>query len=314
MDGSNPQNVGFVRNDALLLIVILSNEDDCSVADTAMFDNAQASIDDELGPWESFRCFEFGVACDDDQPRLPGVRTACGVREPSPYMTAIADYVTFIRALKTDPTQVMVAAITGDTGPVEVFLNSDSQGHPELRSTCPGSHPPPLIDAGPPPPLDDDGPQTAAPGIRLRAFLDGFPGRSVFQPLCAEDMASSLRAIARLAGTVSTASSTCLLGPIANADLCRVFHATNPQTDAEIRTPVPNCRATGGAVLCFTIESDPARCGHTDSGLSVLARASATTPADAHVVVECPVSSPEPSYGASTVPPTPVRNHVSPPM
>ena len=38
LNGSNDENAGFLRNDAVLAVVILSDEDDCSASDTTMFD------------------------------------------------------------------------------------------------------------------------------------------------------------------------------------------------------------------------------------------------------------------------------------
>lgn len=67
----NATNNGFLREDAFLAVIIISDEDDCSTENTQMF-NTDASldrIDSDLGFLSSFRCFEFGVQCEPDDPR-----------------------------------------------------------------------------------------------------------------------------------------------------------------------------------------------------------------------------------------------------
>jgi hypothetical protein len=53
---TNPQNAGFLRGDANLAVVIIADEDDCSVLDPAMLGPASPA----LGPLGSFRCTRFG--------------------------------------------------------------------------------------------------------------------------------------------------------------------------------------------------------------------------------------------------------------
>ena len=70
-DGAAPvENLGFLRPDADLAIVLLSNEDDCSVLDgLPLFDtSANSKLDSQLGPPSSFRCNEFGHLCDGAAP------------------------------------------------------------------------------------------------------------------------------------------------------------------------------------------------------------------------------------------------------
>ncbi|HWN70895.1 MAG TPA: hypothetical protein VNM90_24805, partial [Haliangium sp.] len=46
----SPDNAGFLRTDAVLAVVFLTDEDDCSAFDPAMFDPSQTSLDSPLGP------------------------------------------------------------------------------------------------------------------------------------------------------------------------------------------------------------------------------------------------------------------------
>src|SRR5215831_3171607 len=58
-------NQGFLRDAALLAVILVDDEDDCSVPpDSMLFDPSQTMLSDPLGPLASFRCTEFGITCD----------------------------------------------------------------------------------------------------------------------------------------------------------------------------------------------------------------------------------------------------------
>ena len=175
LDGTNAQNDGFRRPDALLAVVILSDEDDCSTADVNMFDTSQTQIDDPLGPLSSFRCFEFGVQCSPDDPRVAGPRTDCVSREDSQYMYPIQQYVDFLQTLA--PGNVVVAAIQGNPTPVAV--GSNFEGNPQLEPSC------------------ISGSGEASPGVRLAQFLGEFPGVNQIRSIC-DTLPSSLQSFAQL--------------------------------------------------------------------------------------------------------------------
>ena len=71
LDPLDPDNAGFLRPDARLAIVMLTNEDDCSVAsDSLLLDPAINSAQDPsgLGALQSYRCNEFGHLCGGQPP------------------------------------------------------------------------------------------------------------------------------------------------------------------------------------------------------------------------------------------------------
>ena len=70
-DPKDPDNGGFLRDDAILAIVMLTNEDDCSVApNSLLLDPGVDSATDPtgLGALQSYRCNEFGHLCDGQPP------------------------------------------------------------------------------------------------------------------------------------------------------------------------------------------------------------------------------------------------------
>lgn len=261
LDGSIAANDGFLREDALLAVVIVSDEDDCSTFDNAMFDTSQNDPGSPLGPLSSFRCFEFGIECAGDDPRTPGAKTDCTPRLDSPYMADIAEYADFLKGLKSDPSLVIVGGIFGEADQVEVALSDNN--HPTLAPGC------------------ESASGSAYPGVRLQAFLDQFPNRNRFASICSDAMSGPLETAARKIGGVG-GRSPCLEGAIADIDAaaagiqaeCRVYEAPAGATRSE-RTEL----AAGD----FEIVAAP-ECAHA-SGLAVSLN---TTPSPgAHLQVEC---------------------------
>ena len=71
--GPPAENAGFLRPDAYLAIILITNEDDCSASPgqgpnnrIPLFDTrSNTNIASQLGPPANFRCNEFGHLCDD---------------------------------------------------------------------------------------------------------------------------------------------------------------------------------------------------------------------------------------------------------
>ncbi|MBC8132260.1 MAG: VWA domain-containing protein, partial [Deltaproteobacteria bacterium] len=62
-------NRGFLRDEAVLAIVLLTDEDDCSAPPSSnLFDPGDTLVSDPLGPVSSFRCNEFGHLCAGQPP------------------------------------------------------------------------------------------------------------------------------------------------------------------------------------------------------------------------------------------------------
>ena len=118
------QNRGFLREEAVLALVLLTDEDDCSApVDTNLFDPAQTLVSQPLGPLGSFRCNEFGHLCSGQRP--PRARAVelqdCHSAEDG-RLLKIGDLVDFFRGLKANPDDVMVAAVTGPATPYSITV------------------------------------------------------------------------------------------------------------------------------------------------------------------------------------------------
>ncbi|MCA9671806.1 MAG: hypothetical protein KC503_39675 [Myxococcales bacterium] len=153
-------NPGFLRADAALAIVFVTNKDDCSTPRPELFDPSGQALSDPLGPLTSFRCFEFGVRCDVNDRTVVGPRYGC---VPSgDYLFGVADLAKRLAELKPKG-QVVVAAIAGPTGRVEVGKDGDN---PVLKPGCSSSH------------------GTSVPAVRLEALVNAFAPNSYFASSC----------------------------------------------------------------------------------------------------------------------------------
>ncbi|MGE5184081.1 MAG: hypothetical protein ACM31C_18550, partial [Acidobacteriota bacterium] len=95
LDGSRPENTGFLREGVPLAIVILTDEDDASVRDPSVFalPGARDHGDFIVQP-------EYAYACDQPiSPTAPGTYTSCRVRTDS-YLTDPSSYVQFLDTVK----------------------------------------------------------------------------------------------------------------------------------------------------------------------------------------------------------------------
>lgn len=140
LDG-HPDNVWFLREEAHLAVILLNTEDDCSVADPYFWDMSDNSLESELGPVSNFRCFEFGVTCDENDRTAVGPRTGCEPRDdPGPLLHPIARYTDFLLAIK-EPAQLTVTALVGPVEDDTVWVSRDVSDLPYVDLACLGRHP-----------------------------------------------------------------------------------------------------------------------------------------------------------------------------
>jgi hypothetical protein len=163
LDPAGP-NRGFLRDDASLAVIVLSDEDDCSaVSPDALFDPDPKL----LGPLGSFRCSEFGLSCIND--RQSGLRTGC---EPAKdWLVKVDEVAATFKALR--PGRFFFAALAGATSPVVVGAE---KGAPVLEPSCYSAL------------------GSAVPAIRLKAVADRLPA-SFFASVC-DNFVPSFQAIA----------------------------------------------------------------------------------------------------------------------
>jgi len=272
LNGSNAQNQGFLRDNAFLAVIIISDEDDCSTEDGGMFntDAAQDNISSSLGFLSSFRCFEFGVVCNPDTPRSSGPRVDCVPRDNSQYMYNVAEYANFLKGLKDDPGQIIVAGIIGNTSPVAVISN---MGEPKLDASCSSSS------------------GTADPAIRINSFLEAFPNRNTSTTICNDDLSDALTVIADLLAKVI--GNPCMEGDLKLTDgapVCTVADVRNLNQDGQEETIIGLCNAGMDNLPCYHFVQDTAACDidtYPTQLTLVIERGNSDVPANTTVVARC---------------------------
>ncbi len=284
-------NRGFLREDAYLAVIFIADEDDCSQEHSVGPNALLAAETSTLGAQQSFRCTRFGVLCDTNGQNpnamnAVGAKAKCHPNDDSPYLTKVSDYVTFLKGLKADPLKVIVAGIMGPNDPFATELRAPQGSNvkiPALAHSC--SY------------IGGDGlPEVADPAVRLRFFLDQFPNRSTFAPICQRDLSGGLQQIGDLLKTVI--GDPCIEGKLA------VVATTNgvPEYDCAVSsvrtigTPpvrdekiIPKCdppNGSGTSEPCWHLVEDTVNCKNNDH-LTLTIEHKDLLLSDTHVVANC---------------------------
>jgi hypothetical protein len=263
---NNTANAGFLRPSANLVILFVSDEDDCSLEHVGLVGTDPTTF----GPLDSFRCTRFGITCDQggattDAMNQVGTKTSCHSNESGANLTKIADYATFLKGLKSDPRKVMVGALVGPATPFAVELRTPAGGttaQPELAHAC-------SFQSG-------TATSVADPAVRIAELAGQFEHHAV-DTICQADLSPGLGDIAQQLAPLL--GSPCLTQAIAQPADCVVADVTL----AGVSTPIPKCPSSGD---CYTIATDATLCPIAPQLALQLTRV--TTPAaDAVTTVKC---------------------------
>lgn len=254
LDG-NPDNLGFLRPDAYLAVIVIADEDDCSLAKSSLF-AGNASGDPLWGDRVNFRCTQQGVECETPSTDLaiPGLRQDCHPKFDSEELTEIDRYVAFLKGLKADPYDVVVAGIVGDEGPFEIITKAN--GASVLAPSC--------VYNG------VDGEQFAYPSVRTSDFLRQFPTRATRTTICDGDLSPGLTQIGALLKSVI--QDPCFTAQLSDVDpatpgaqyqcaVTEVRYRANQEPE-ELRV-IGRCDDVHTRLPCWTIEEDAATCSYT---------------------------------------------------
>jgi hypothetical protein len=267
--GGVPENAGFLRDDAALAVVFVSDSDDCSAPpESPLFDKNLSST---YGFESTFRCRRFGDACgdpptplayDSSHGPLHGCRPAPqhgGLLFDTARYTAWLTQPAMAGGLKADPEDVILYAIDGDVEPFEVVLSNPGTPRglplPVCGSLNEQSNPPctPVIQYscwGASPAFN------ATPSVRLEAVVQSVAhhGRHSWCD-AADDFAGAFDDIARLIQT--RFSEGCLTAGFATDDGHGALRAdcTVIQGSPGQLTSVPACDGRV-ALPCWRVAAD----------------------------------------------------------
>ena len=253
LDGSVPENDGFLREDARLAIVFVSDEDDCSVRDYEMFNLNKATI----GQPTDFRCQQHGLTCENGAPTDRGEYSGCVPAEGSQYMYDVSEYVTFLRGLKKYPdSDILVAGIIGDVeDPIVVGDHVSVVDEIGVQQSCFS------------PNGDTDG---AFPPVRLQAFFDSFAFKQTGS-ICS-DLSGVLRDIGKFIGPPP--EGACVPSSLVDRDdtaaglqpECVVAEIRDPDTAMQTERLLRVCDnqsdpASSKTLPCYTLTERIGQCG-----------------------------------------------------
>jgi len=281
-DGARPPqlNLGFLRENAALAIVILSAVDDCSTAsgaDLFKTDPAAPGLSDPMGPLTHYRCNRSGHLCAVDGMMLsapplgpaPGGPDDKGTEQlvycvsneqPNGPLRPVADIAAGIRKLKPRPDdQIAVAAIVAPAAPYGVRWTAAGPANPpdpdelwpSVMLSCGAVGDPALNPSA----LDWSTDGTAGePAVRIAQFLQAFQRRQ-FASICDPRYTSISSAVAAQVADVAR-GVTCSPAPIpddaSGQPPCSVVARYLDTQNLPAQTTIANCALTGDQMPCWT--------------------------------------------------------------
>jgi hypothetical protein len=290
-------NANFLRPNAYLAIVMVTNEDDDSAPPvTPLFDTSSRSIADPYGPLQSYRANEFGHLCNGMKPPRtmpasfpPG---ACVSAEDMGLLIPLHTMIAEIKALKPDPSKIFVAAIAGPPDPYNVIMvpaasgTSDAQAGimwPNIAHSC----------------MQNSG-EYGDPSIRLAEFVEAFGRNGVFESICADSFAPALMNIANTIG--KALGPQCVVGKLVDTDGmpgdpivpdCTVVDHTFDNAGNQVDSVVPSCASNGSQPPCWSLGTDAMNCPALPDGtpqhvLNVM-RPAGNQPSDLNSTLSCSI-------------------------
>jgi len=295
-DPTDADNAGFLRDDAALGIVIITNQDDCSVpADSDLFDPRQLTVADPYGAARPYRCAEFGWLCDGMSPPHalsprsdPVPLDACTADPTGGHLTALAEVRAFLVGLKASPDDVMISMIAGPNQPVVLGHGvampaggTPAGDSPALEASCSGT-----------------GGESALPAVRLKSFADTFGPNGLFLPACVPATTFS-QALKNFLETIHIGSSRCLTGiPASSAagrPSCTVTETHTDENEVQTRWVLSSCDADRTVLPCWKLEQQ-ATCPGGAPELTVCRDPACSSgplsPESGHVAIECQTACP----------------------
>jgi hypothetical protein len=217
---------GFVRPGADLAVVILTDEDDCSVSSAAFVPTPP--------PYEdaSFACFRHGVVCDPDEPYELGQKLGCRSREDAETTFPVQGYVDLLRGLKPEPNRVTVGIIAATA--TDAYVSQTESGAFHVDAHCEVAVP--------------DAVAPGFPAIRLGSLAGALGDDAITATICEPAFDDVLDAIG--ARAYRDVDGACL-DRRARAE-CDLTWTAPGETILQL----PACAATGGAAPCWELRDD----------------------------------------------------------
>lgn len=276
------EHKGFLRDDAYLAIVLITDEDDCSADWTSLM--FQESLPNET---TSLRCATRGHVCDGHNLEYPTTQefktnlANCAPRDSDDLaLMKVSEMVKAVRDSKPRPAeQVIVAGIFG--WPADVQGLTDGNG--KTAEYHIGKDPTPIADQENKfdylPICEVEGLGKNYAGIRLKAFVDSFGAdNGLMFPLCANDFKKPMQKIGEKLR--KTLEDTCINYPFIDTSKadgvqpsCSVVDRI-PANKGYTETKLPPCNGEnpGANKACWELAVDAEKCTKTAEHFKIKVR------------------------------------------
>jgi hypothetical protein len=277
----NQASGAFLRPDAHLGIIIISDEDDCSAdPDATLFNDVR------VGQNPNLRCATAGHSCQGTPVPGAAMTTTLGACRPQEHaadeasrragLINIATFVNHVKALKAPDRRVLVAGVFGwSDDPATPYTIRAQDGALDLDPICNTA-------AG-----------KAAPAIRLKAFVDAFGADGSWHSICGADLSAAMTkfgvAVARLKGDTCLQDRPLDVQPETPAlDVDCVVEEQEPGAEPRL---LPLCAP--GRPDCFEVKEDPTCPG---SGVRLVTARAVPAPEGTSLKLRCraPVAAAKP--------------------
>lgn len=276
-DTSIDDNAGFLRPDAILAVVYVTDEDDCSAPpDSDVYNPMPSGPPDamagNLGLLNSYRCNKWGIVCDvDGAPQLMPYSAANDLQNCRPATETdggklfdVDRYVNFFTkpkaqgGVKVNPEDVILVAIAADPagGVSSTIANPGMQnadGQPTECSGPLGQNCAVLVKHSCVAPSDHR--FFGDPAVRLKSVVESAKNHQ-FTSICDTDYTQALQALGEL--IVSQIGAGCLNSPILDKENpdCVVEDVTALDDGTTAISPIKSCDATQGSTPCWKLETN----------------------------------------------------------
>jgi hypothetical protein len=268
-----PENAGFFRNgtdeSALLVVVLVTDEDDCSADPTTdLFDVNKVGA---YGLDLSYRCTQYGIICDEDPNQPPysaaGPFGSCRARTPAEggKLIDVQKYIDYYTkpagpggsgGAKVDPRDVIVVSITAPPSPVSSIVANPGN----YSMSCM----PPLDplkcavllqhSCFAPAPLDKT--FFGDPAVRINQVVSAVANHQTTS-ICDTDYTSALQNLGTL--ITSFIGAGCLTSPVTNLNDpdCVVEDVTDNGSAPPTINTIPSCLHNNNTPPCWKLEVNP---------------------------------------------------------
>jgi hypothetical protein len=250
-----PENANFLRSDAILAVVFVTDEDDCSApTNSDLFDGSTAGIS-MYGTLHSFRCTQYGIQCNGQPvpPMSTSGLTGCSsqVMANGGKLFDVQRYIDFFTkpaaqgGVKVNPDDVILVAIAAAPDPVGVTITSpcadqvNTPNCPILNHSCVAA---------------TNSMFFGDPAVRLSSVVSSAKHHNLTS-ICDTDYTAAIQALGDL--IISQIGAGCLNSPIANrADGtpdCVVEDVTALPDGSTSTKEIPSCAENGHVVPCWLV-------------------------------------------------------------